>query len=292
MKHLMRKSTIAISLILGSSAVFAQEVPSDGVPSHDVSTKNKTAVKLSKDIDVSKDLDLAGKVDISGKIVVNANTMAVVDDKQLNYDNNLNTDTVGDPEFNATVTDVSGNAGNVGVNVTSGAFNQQDNAAAIAASDQSFLHGSTDAEIFSQQRIWTSDKEEGDNGPVFSSRKESGLTLNGPQFTAAIDTIDSNEGNIGINISSGVSNQQKNNVAISTGVSKLAEASVAVLQEVTGMTATLNTVAADGVGGSGIGINFTSSVGSVTGNQGNVGLNVASGIYNQQANNLSITAVQ
>ncbi|NOR69398.1 MAG: hypothetical protein GQ532_06840 [Methylomarinum sp.] len=284
MKHLMRKSTIAISLILGSSAAFAQ------APTHTVTTNNATSATLSKNIDVSKKLVIDGGATVKGTIVINANTMAVIDDKQLNYDNDLNTDTVGDPTFNATVNTVSGNAGNIGVNVTSGAFNQQDNAAAIAASDQSFLHGSTDAEIFSQQRLWSSDKGE-ETGPLGSS-SDSGLTLNGPQFTAGITTIDGNSGNVGINISSGVSNQQKNNVAISTGVSKLAEASVAVLQEVTGMTVTLNTIAPDGVGGAGVGINFTSAVGDVTANQGNVGLNVASGIYNQQSNNLSITAVQ
>lgn len=284
MKNLIKKSTFAVSIVLGSSAAFAQEPPAEPVPERTriINTTNETTARLSKDISVEKNLKLEGSVEINGKIVVEANTMAVVDDKQLNYDNKLNTDTVGDPEFNATVGTVSGNAGNIGVNVTSGAFNQQDNAAAIAASDQSFLHGSTDAEIFSHQRLWTSDEASDD----------SGLTLNGPQFTASITTIDGNEGNAGINISSGVSNQQKNNVAISTGVSKLAEASVAVLQEVTGMTATLNTVEADGLGGAPIGINFTASVGDVTNNIGNVGVNVASGVFNQQANNLSITAVQ
>ncbi len=270
MKHLIRKSTIAVAvtLALSSSAVWAEDAYNSSDPTDSsISTNNETSVSLNKDINVGKDLTLDGNVDIVGKIVVNSNAMAVVDNKQLNYDNYVD---MPDPEFSATTGDITGNAGNLGVNVTAGENNQQDNAAAIATSDKSFLLGSTDAETFTNQSVWNNEQH-----------------VVGATFTASTN-VNSNTGNVGVNVSAGVSNLQKNNLAIATGVSGLAEASSATLQETTAIKTTLE----GNIGAGGITpVTYSSSLSGVSGNTGNTGVNLATGTNNLQANSLAISAV-
>ncbi len=265
MRNLIKKSTIsfAVSVALSSSA-WAQE----GDPTiTDISASNNTSVSLSKDIAVSKDVSLSGSVDIAGKILVNSSSIAVVDNKQLNYDNFVD---MPDPDFTASTGDITGNAGNLGVNVTSGENNQQDNAAALATSDASFVLGSTDAETFTNQSVWGNEQH-----------------VSGATWTAETN-VNSNTGNVGVNVSAGVSNLQKNNLAISTGTSGLAEASSATLQETTGINTTLE----GAVGPGGVTpVTYTSTLVGVSGNTGNTGVNLATGTNNLQANSLSISAV-
>ncbi len=288
MKNLFKKSTlaVAVSLVLGSSAVWAQEVP--GVIETNVTdptdstikTKNKTDVSLTKDITVTKTYNQKGDVTIAGKILVDSSSMATVDDKQLNYNNNVKSgQTSTDPVFNATTGAISGNAGNVGINVTAGVNNQQDNAAAISSAnspvgDLAFVLGSTDAEIYTHQSVW-----------------DNRTKLIGAQLTAATGVIDANTGNLGVNVSAGVSNLQKNNLAISVGSSGLAEASSATLQETTNLDTEIVDSAGDVFGRGAVNTTYTSTLGAVTGNAGNIGVNLASGSNNLQANSLSISAV-
>ncbi len=271
MKHLIRKSSIAVAVAfaLSSSVVWAEGDSSSSSDPTDssISTYNDTSVSLYKDISVSKDLSLDGTVDIVGKIAVNSSAMAVVDNKQLNYDNYVD---MPDPDFNATTGDITGNAGNLGVNVTAGENNQQDNAAAIATSDASFVLGSTDAEVFVHQSLWNNEQH-----------------VTGATFNATTD-VNGNTGNVGVNVSAGVSNLQKNNLAIATGVSGLAEASSATLQETTGIYTTLE----GAIGPGGITpVTYTSTLVGVAGNTGNTGVNLATGTNNLQANSLAISAV-
>lgn len=264
MKTLIRKSTIAVavSVVLGSSAAWAEEFATTTV-----NADNDTSVTLYKKVDVNKDLDLTGTVEIQGKVLVNSNSLAVVDNKQLNHNNFVDSP---DPSFTATTGVITGNAGNLGVNVTAGENNQQDNAAAIAATDASFVLGSTDAETFTQQRLW-----------------ENETHLTGAQLNATTQ-VDGNTGNVGVNVSAGVSNLQKNNLAISTGHSGLAEASSATLQE----TTSINTTLTDGISPSGVvPVSYTSTLTGVSGNTGNTGVNLATGSNNMQANSLAIASV-
>ncbi len=280
MKHLIRKSSIAIAVAfaLSSSAVWAASDGSTSISTvssnsssdptnSSISTYNDTSVSLYKDVNVHKDLNLTGDVAIVGKILVNSNAMAIVDNKQLNYNNYVD---MPDPAFTATTGDISTNSGNLGVNVTAGENNQQDNAAAIATADASFVLGSTDAEVFVQQSVWN------------NQQYISGATLN------AETNVNANTGNVGVNVSAGVSNLQKNNLAISTGTSGLAEASSATLQETTGISTMLT---ADILPGGPVPVTYTSTLVGVAGNTGNTGVNLATGTNNLQANSLAISAV-
>jgi len=279
MKHLIRKSTlaVAVTVALGSSAVWAEPTPTptptqggngNADPTNSsISTSNNTDVSLTKNVDVAKNVNLSGEVKIGGKILVNSNAMAVVDNKQLNYGNNVDSP---DPAFTATTGDITGNAGNLGVNVTAGENNQQDNAAAIATSDASFVLGSTDAEVFVHQSVWNNKQ-----------------ALSGAQLNATTN-VNANTGNVGVNVSAGVSNLQKNNLAISTGKSGLAEASSATLQQTTGITTALS---ADLLPSGPVPVAYTSNLVGVAGNTGNTGVNLATGTNNLQANSLAISAV-
>jgi hypothetical protein len=105
--------------------------------------------------------------------------------------------------------------GNIGVNVTAGDNNQQANAAALSAADASFAWGSSDAEVFANQLA---------SGNVTIN--------NGNTNTASLGgaSLQDASGNIGVNISAGNSNQQKNDLAASVAVARLATATVKVLQ--------------------------------------------------------------
>lgn len=271
---------MAVSVALGSSVAWAQEVSLDPTDST-ITTNNNTDVSLKKDITVTKNYDLAGNVKIVGQVAVDSSSLATVDDKQLNYGNSVSTvEGSSDPSFTATTGTITGNAGNIGVNVTAGVNNQQDNAAAISTAnspvgDLEFVLGSTDAEIFTHQSVWNND-----------------TNLVGAQLNASTGEITNDTGNVGVNVSAGVSNLQKNNLAISTGNSGLAEASSATLQETTGITTTIADSTGNVFGQGAVATTYNSTLGNISDSAGNIGVNLATGSNNLQANSLSIAAVQ
>lgn len=181
----------------------------------DVSTtENHTKVKIEKDLKYKQDVTVRGNVDVGGVIRLDSSSAAVVDDKQINYLNNVGNDEV----TNSAV--VNGNAmenaaGNIGLNVTAGDNNQQANSAALSASDASFLFGSSDAEIFARQ--------DAQSNRVVNYGNTNTASLSG-------NVLQNATGNIGVNVSAGNSNQQKNDLAASVAVARMATATVAVKQ--------------------------------------------------------------
>lgn len=283
MKNIFKKTGIAlsVSMILGTSSAWAETIEVD----NEVSTFNSTSVDLTKTVDVNKNLDISGEVAIKGLIQVDSNAMAVIDNKQINYNNRVSTGEVEDPAFEATTTDISGNSGNIGINAAAGLYNQQDNAAAISsinnpdqAAPPDYL-GSADAEIFTNQNLVGTGVES----------EEFDVDLIGSAFNATTGLIDGNSGNIGINVSAGVSNLQKNSLAIAVGDSGLSEATSATLQETSGLS-TQVTAVADGFGNVAAST-YTASLGTVSNNAGNIGVNLSSGSNNLQANSLSLAVV-
>ena len=171
-------------------------------------------VDIDKKIKYKQDVTIEGDVDVRGVIRLDSSSTAIVDDSQLNYGNVGNNTEV----TNAAVVGesaMSGASGNVGLNVTAGDSNQQANATALAVSDASFLFGSVDAEIFASQGI--------SNNRVSNRGQTNISAIGGDAFSNAT-------GNIGVNISSGNNNQQKNDLAASVGVARMSTATVAVSQ--------------------------------------------------------------
>ena len=266
MKTEMTKVSLAIAGALASSMAFAQEV------SYTTEAENYTYVNLSKDVNNSKTVDVSGSVAVTGTITVKAQNLSVIDNKQYIHDNGV--ENPDDPTYNNQVTGVTGNAGNTGVNAAVGETNQQDNAAAISASDQDQFFGAADAETFVQQKAW-------DNTAAIAAAT----------YSAGLQSVTGNTGNVGVNVTSGNFNGQKNAIAISTSGSKvgvLVEASAATLQESTGIYTKQSSAVSPG---STTPVSYTSVLGTVATNEGNTGVNVSVGNNNLQSNSLSIAAL-
>lgn len=217
---------LAVSALLAAPLAFADDHwDHEGVHdfklsaaanlSADVSTtENHTKVVIDKKVKYEQDVEVEGKVKVSGKVDIDSSSAALVDDKQINYLNNVD----NDETRNSAV--VGGNAmqnatGNIGLNITAGDNNQQANSAALASADASFLFGSADAEIFARQDAqsnWVSN---------YATTNNAALGGNALQNAS---------GNIGVNISAGSNNQQKNDLAASVAVARMATATVAVKQ--------------------------------------------------------------
>ena len=167
-------------------------------------------VNLEKDLRLSSDIKFTGEVALNGDITVDSAAIAVVDNRQYiaeNYVSNslvTNDASIGD--------DVGANAsGNLGFNVAAGDNNAQDNAASLSAADASFSFGMADAEVFVNQ------------SGMSNITENSGVTnaagVGGNAFAGAA-------GNIGVNVTSGNNNQQKNALAASVATSAYATASI------------------------------------------------------------------
>jgi len=126
--------------------------------------------------------------------LINANATSA----QLMLDTNFGTQWgYGDIDFHSAVYDsIEHNSGNIGVNVGSGAFNQQGNALAVATADSTELSSATAGGM-----------------QVIANAS---LDIDRVLDTSATmkDSVNHNSGNIGVNVASGIGNQQANLLAI------------------------------------------------------------------------------
>ncbi|MEE1924395.1 heme utilization protein [Pseudomonas sp. 148P] len=116
----------------------------------------------------------------------------------------------------------NGSQGNLGANTAAGDGNQQDNMGAIATADENFIFGSAVAQAVSTQ------SNVGNTVKNYSTRNNATLNNSG----------NGSSGNIGINVTAGDFNQQKNNLAIAVSGGRVAAASAGANQGVTGLKVT------------------------------------------------------
>ena len=181
-------------------------------------------VRMNKDISLVSDITISGNPTVSGNIEVDSAAVAVIDNRQ-SISNELaendllnNTAGIGDS--------VAQNAsGNLGFNVAAGDNNAQDNAAALSATDAQYTFGMADAEIFVEQA------NSGNLTANYGVTNSAGLS--GDAFQNA-------SGNIGVNVTAGNNNMQKNALAASVATTSMAQATVSSNQKSSG-NATLNT---------------------------------------------------
>ena len=153
-------------------------------------------------------------------LLINAGSLAKVGDTQNNYGNSVTNQAT---ENTATMDNSANNSqGNLGVNVAAGDGNQQDNVAAIATADEKFIFGSAVAESKADQY------NTGNTVKNYSTQNTA--TLNG--------SANGSSGNIGINVSAGDFNQQKNNMAIAVSGGRVASATANATQTTTGLKVT------------------------------------------------------
>ncbi len=208
---------VAVGLICASGSVYATQNEDDPNGSEfsqsyslDQSGTHQQKVKFDKKLKLHTDINLSGDPTVTGNINIDSAAIAIVDNRQKNHDNwaaNVwldNDASIGD--------DVSSNAsGNLGFNVAAGDNNQQDNAAALAATDASFVFGMADSEVFVNQL--------GHDNVTLNAGVTNSAGISGNAFNTA-------SGNIGVNVTSGNNNQQKNALAAAVATSNYATASV------------------------------------------------------------------
>ncbi|KHK64677.1 heme utilization protein [Pseudomonas fluorescens] len=114
---------------------------------------------------------------------------------------------------------LNGSNGNMGANIAAGDGNQQDNAAALATADESFIFGNAVAASSATQ-----------------VNNNNYVKNNSTQNNASLTNAGNNgSGNIGINVTAGNFNQQKNNLAIAVSGGRVAQAAAAADQSSTGL---------------------------------------------------------
>ncbi|UJJ31973.1 hypothetical protein [Halopseudomonas maritima] len=233
---------------------------------------------------------------------------ATVNDVQDNQYNDVdNESTINGASVSGSL---NGSSGNVGANVAAGDNNQQANAAAIATSDAFFVFG-VGAGLEASASV---------NVKQYNANNE--VSNEGTQNSASLVNSGRNvSGNTGINIAAGTSNQQKNDLAIASSETAFTASASVDMEQFSNNNYTDNAVGdlyelgeAD-EGASGLGetsgqtlsffippwggggsdddpqtpvVNNASMSNSLNGASGNVGVNIAAGSGNQQANSLAI----
>ncbi len=293
----------------------------------DLRYANNIDTSITTDVTYNKDVALRGSVRLDGDIEVDSSAVAVTDAKQfltgvtVNYreENELNAengfvaevfgpgvseagtdpndgllDGVGQdriragyfaPIINTVDTFNLDSSGNVGVNLAAGYFNMQMNSAAISVSEDSDSEASggwAEASTTGLQSLIgvaqfatpgdvldEDDPEAGGGSNNFRDRNSVlGATVTG-------------SGNIGVNVAAGSLNQQANLMTLATASNAdLAEANAGLIQ-----TALLSGAEQQDS------INFITGL-DVSGSSGNIGINMAAGVGNQQMNALTIAASQ
>lgn len=228
MKTNMKLNVLAviIAALMSSPAAFANGGGHNGGggdnggddPAPTSEDEHDVSVSLEKDLSLSSDIDVEGYYEIGGYIDIDSQAIAVVDNRQSITDNYGTNDKVTNT---ASIEDdvASDASGNIGVNAAAGDNNTQDNAAALSAADASFSFGLSDAEVFVNQY--------GAGNETINEGVTNNAYINGNAFSGAT-------GNIGVNVTSGNNNEQKNALAASVATSAVAQASVSSNQVSTG----------------------------------------------------------
>ena len=154
------------------------------------------------------------------QLLVTAGSAATVMDMQSNSGNVVKNE--GTRNTAKMDNSANGSQGNLGANTAAGDGNQQDNVASIATADENFIFGTAVAAASSTQSNV--------NNTVHNYSTQNNATLN--------NSGNGSSGNIGINVTAGDFNQQKNNLAIAVSGGRVAGANSAANQGVTGLKVT------------------------------------------------------
>lgn len=283
---------LAVTALFGTSAVYAHN------DDHGKGNSHSNSVTISKHVSLASDVSISGDPKLSGALNINAAAVAIEEGSQssvgnavLNQDATSNTSTI-DGKVG------SKSSGNIGTNVASGDNNAQANSAAIAAAG-----AGAGTSTLSTQNCTSHDCNNGgdpsansggmadaeafaDQAAAFDMSGNAGTTnsshVGGNAFKGA-------SGNIGVNVASGDDNQQLNGLAASTTKNNVYATATASTDQ-----HSLGNFTANEAGG----LNYcdeqsTTNTASLSGNafanaSGNIGVNVAAGTGNMQANTLSM----
>jgi len=322
----------AVSAVALAMPAMAQESDDDGGADGrsgvevDLRYANNIDTSITTDVTYNKDVALRGTVRLDGDIEVDSSAVAVTDAKQfltgvqvtyreeneLNAENGFVDEVFGPgyseagqdpndglidgamqpqiragffaPIINTVDTFNVDSSGNVGVNLAAGYFNMQMNSAAIAVSedtDSDASGGWAEASTTGLQSLIGVTQRESIGFLGEDDPEDGGGTNNFRDRNSILGATITGSGNIGVNVAAGSLNQQANLMTLATASNAdLAEANAGLIQ-----TALLSSVEQQDS------INSISGL-DVSGASGNIGVNMAAGVGNQQLNSLTIAASQ
>lgn len=274
---------LAITTLFGASVAYAQD---DG-----------NSVTIRKHVSLSTNININGDPSVSGAIAINSAAIALENGTQSTMHNVVIN--AADTSNNSSISGNVGqnSSGNVGANVAAGDDNSQANAAALATSvsgsssssggvtpacaggcgggksggSSSSAGAMADAEAFADQSV------------AFNKTANFG-TDNDASVSG--NAFDGASGNIGVNVASGDDNEQLNGLAASTTDNNVYATATASTDQSSHDNGTLNAPYCN---------TSTSNNASLSGNafegaSGNIGVNVAAGTGNLQANTLAVAA--
>ena len=325
-------ATVAVSALAVTAPAMAQDHNGsgghDGESSLEIDLRyaNNIDTSVTTDVTYEKDVALRGAVRLNGQIEVDSSAVAVTDAKQslvgtqVTYreENELNGENgFVDPIFGPGVSEAGQDpndglfdgfeqpnirvgffapiintvesftvdaSGNVGVNLAAGYFNMQMNSASIAVSednDPDASGGWAEASTTSLQSLLGVTQREAVGFLDQDDPEDGGGTNNFRDRNLIFGADITGSGNIGANAAAGSMNQQSNLMTLAVANNAdLAEANSGLIQSIA-----LSSVEQQDS------INSVAGL-SVTGASGNIGVNFAAGVGNQQLNSLTIAASQ
>jgi len=215
---------VAIAAALATPLVLASEPGNNDHGQHNnhspysestrVVVNNEVSAKTSRSDSSSRHVDVSGHLHVFGIGLIDSSSSSLIDDKQINTSNDVANH---QHHNNANVGDSSGQgaSGNIGINSAAGDNNMQDNAAALSASDAHFVFGSNNATAITYQ--------ENANNSTLNDGNVNNAGMSGSALSGAT-------GNIGVNLTAGDSNLQKNNFSGSVATARIANANVTTIQ--------------------------------------------------------------
>jgi hypothetical protein len=215
---------------------------------------------------VANQIDVSGRVKVRGKIRVASESAATVDQDQTTLLNSSLGD--GDHDAHLGGDALSDAQGNIGANVAAGVGNAQANDTALSAVDGE--------KVFASAMVFGSQASLGNYATTNTDNTYYDATLDGNALSNA-------KGNIGVNVAAGVGNAQGNGMAASVNSSGRLAIATADSEQL----AISNLLDSDGRR---LSLDLYASLdgNALSGAQGNIGVNVASGVGNLQHNGLSI----
>ena len=165
-----------------------------------------------------------------------------------------------------------GSKGNVGVNIATGNQNQQSNAGSLAANGKT--HATSTAAVSATQA-------QSSNYAIQMSNGSNNVTMSDNALSSA-------SGNIGANMTSGIFNQQQNNLAVSSAKRAVSSAATTGTNQNVGQS---SSTSVDNYGNEGNANNTAIGGSALSKTAGNIGVNQAAGISNQQSNSMALASV-
>lgn len=276
----------AATMVAAAAPAYAQQAGGTITGTGTITYNNAINTQLSNTSSNSTTTTLNGGVDLEGNVSVDVAGQSISDVKQLNNGNTVVTGETTDPNTGTVTNGTAGNIsnfgnvaadGNVGANSAAGYYNQQSNVGTLSVASNGGNFDTPQRGGWSNANSTAAQSTTGTYyGPGLDANGDA-MNSSADRNTALVGTV-GGAGNIGVNSAAGAFNSQSNITTLAIAAdSSLAQSSAGIVQLSSGNLAMVQDAG-----------NY-SEVGGVTG-AGNIGVNAASGVGNEQVNSMTVAA--